>query len=384
MPLQIIIDYGVSLSRLAALASAGFPVMRSPHVGNFNPNNQVLAAVGIPIVAYDYTIGDVDRNYHPHGVIVGGRFYSQSNPYVFTSNAVIERSMPKQAPTLPSYEVGASVSDCHMKALHVAYPKARAVTYTRLLRKYPSLVMGLLETLTEAAPQLWDRDVSVGGEVKTGEGVACWSDVEQRILGVSNLDCGRPIPLAFTITMMCILDAIKFGTATEPFTSIYQLSGPDMYTYITGYEVLLSNLYHAVKRVHGNLKLPETLTVRVVPVSNMRLAVSESKREELNNLVNTWLKFYRAQAEWPALVGALGEQAEPARHKNALMNHGALVEALRACPDVLYRIEERVFHSQHDCVLRGDQLYIHPLGLELSMLELGDMMTTFRQLHFKR
>ncbi|PSO44287.1 MAG: hypothetical protein BRC22_02740, partial [Parcubacteria group bacterium QH_9_35_7] len=62
----------INLKALAQINRGGGSVVKTPHVGNWYPNNLAVAQTGIHMLAYDRNIGRKDSNFHPHKVIKDG------------------------------------------------------------------------------------------------------------------------------------------------------------------------------------------------------------------------------------------------------------------------------------------------------------------------
>ena len=362
MSFSVIPRYDLSLKDLAALHRAGHSVTKSPHVGNWYPNNLAVASLGIPMNVYDRTIGAKDKNFHPHKLIVDGRGEEMANPALLTTHARVIHA-PSWFPE--RFPVGSRVLDGHMQAIRDAVPDANCVVYTDYLRQHMDKVLAILEVATALFSSLWCRFVNPDGTVHKR---ACdgWSHITRTggIYGLTNDESGWLIPNELNVLLDGVLEAALYNERV-----IYHLSGPDMIGYIGDYAVQLNTAHYELE--HHLDWVPKSMELHVVPVAAMRFAVPETRRQALDAFMDQLLAIYG----WRT---ARGEHIPPDSHGNrkiaaletpeAKTEHRRMKSRLRelaaACPEVWYDIKNGSFVSQYDLLAAGTRIYVNPWAVE--------------------
>ncbi len=374
MPFSVIARTDLSLHNLHAMYRSGGSVMKTPHVGNIYPCNLGVAQVGIPMVFYDRTFGSRDRNFHPHGVIRGGKFEVLSEDHLLTTHATSQQ-MSSLAPEW--FSVGASMKHGHMRALRAAIPDMEGDLYTDILLKQANDLLPMLEIAFRAMPSLWERAVSEDGIVESVSFDTWDTLLKTGIFGVTHPNAGVLIPNTLNILLLTILDAKEKG-----IVEAYHLSGPDMITYINRLEKDLHFLYDTIRLALSDWRLPETLSLHIVPVADMRFAVVKTRQNALDTLVDAYLAYTnnnRLHGERMRSASATDQarvKSEVVLLRRAEREH--LIRAVHECPDVLYSIYDRNAPSQYD-VLDAGGLYVHPWAIHAQMSELMAAMRQFER-----
>ncbi|MBI4450180.1 hypothetical protein HY634_03915 [Candidatus Uhrbacteria bacterium] len=377
MPFPVTIRRDCSLNDLATIHRSGGSVMKSPHIGNMYPNNLAVGALGIPLNCYDRTIGRKDRNFHPHRVICGGRSEVIALDGIdrLTTHAIVDR--PSQlAPEW--FSVGTRVADGHMAALRAALPTAECVTYTDWLRERADRITAVLEVITDAFPSIWERLVTPDGHVVDYR-VRNWAVVQQiGVYGVtSDAPSGLIVPNVVNILLDGVLECLSRGV-----TEVYHCSGPDMVRYIGELEAQLHTLYDTVRTRLG-WGLPDTLRFHLVPVAEMRFVVPERRRAALDELVASWCDVQalkRIQAE--RMREATDDERQDAITACVAARDRSMArvrDAIVACPEIFYRIEDANCTTQYDLLAEQETVYVPPWAAAAPMRDIDDAMGFFRR-----
>ncbi|MBI5369619.1 hypothetical protein HZA85_00275 [Candidatus Uhrbacteria bacterium] len=373
MPLQLKVRWDLTLNDLAGFQRAGFPVFKTPHVGNWYPNNLACAQLGIPMKVVDATKGSLDRNFHPHCIIRAGKRMQIARDDVLTSHARVTH--PYVSDVVTALGDTATV-DVHMDALKRAVPQAQTQTLCAYLHQHAQRVMALLEVLTREDHTIWQRYAYENGTTEN-RGVHTWTAVEVAgVVGTNASRAGWLSPNIANILMDVTIDPSCFGGAGD----VYELSGPDMYRYIDEMMPKLSAFYDLVRRTL-DWGLPEVMTLHLVPVADMRFVVPPARRSALDHLVDLWLSTQYFEA-------SVGERMRVATDKRTLIQqvrdqrsgfHEHLRAAVAECSDPFYDISDGTFLSQYDLLDHPEGLYIHPWALETSFHDLTEAVRTLRR-----
>ncbi len=374
MPFHIVPTTDLSLADLVSLHRDGAFVHKTPHVGNIYPNNLAMAAIGIPLLLVDRTIGEKDKNFHPHLVIADGKAEKVADARKMTSHARIQR-VSERAPG--RFVPGASLVDAHVCALRDVFPKASIETTSQRERRLADIVMPFLEIMTSISPESWERVVRSDGFVERHPPPRCWSEVCG--LGIQSSDppaAGWVVPNAWNI----LLDGVV-GTLLSGRHTVYELSGPDMIRYYRGFVRDLSVWYDAIRHRFDHA-LPKTIIMQMVPVADMRLVTTKRRAPLLSTLVDTYLELLKAK-------GLAGDRL---RHSEGIERDALIVEiqsvrgrllkrlqrAANDCPEIFYRIEDANYLTQYD-LLAGEDLFVHPWGVETPLAGVNDMIQFLRR-----
>lgn len=375
MPVCLTPRTDVSLADLMEHSRQGAYVIKTPHVGNIYPNNLAIANLGIPLVLVDQTIGSRDTNFHPHLLIADGEHETVADADKLTAQSRITTTS-KRYPS--RFFRGASLADAHTQSLRDALKRARIQTTSERIREHADLISAYLELMTRAAPQMWQRTVTSDGDVHTMRfPPTSWENVlRQGVHALPGFDSGWIIPNAWNILSDGLIGATVTGRDT-----VFSLSGPDMIAYAPRLAPDLSRWYDML-RVKLNPKLPETLTIALVPVADMRFVTTRDRAHALDALIDTYLHIQAAKRQAGARFEGLSRadrsamihQIETERKKHL---HD-LQEAMQNCPEVFYRIEDANCFTQYD-LLNGKELYVHPWGIHTPIAEVIDAIRTMRR-----
>jgi len=366
----------LSLADLVNLYKRGSCVIKTPHVGNAYPNNLAVAHLGLPLLLVDHTIGIKDKNFHPHMLIARGASQPVADPQKLTANSKITN-----VPNLfaERFKFGASLSKAHTQSLRDACPNSLIETSSEHTRRLANEMLPYLEVLTKYLPGSWNRLVSAGGEVIKRFAHRPWSEIQNAgVLGLSDNSAGWIIPNAWNILADGVFGYLHSGCAT-----IYTLSGPDMIRY---YPKLLKDIQHGYEALRTQLwtHLPEDLELVMVPVADMRFVTTQSRASKLDALVESYLRldsFKRLSGQRIAQAPSDKRSAfinELATERNAFRL--ALIDAIRDCPEIFYRIEDASYLSQYDLLL-GEHLYVHPWAIEAPLKDIMNAMRILEQFH---
>lgn len=138
-----------------------------------------------------------------------------------------------------------------------------------------------------------------------------------------------------------------------------------MVRYIDGLLEKLKTLYAHVRKA---LALPETLTLNLVPVANIRLAGDVMHQAEINELVEAWLGLGQGNKERAQRIKGASPDSRKAiiaacageKNSDLLRLRSAAVSA----EPVFYDIARANCFTQHDIVSGGRSFFTHPWALE--------------------
>lgn len=344
----------VSLGELAELVRNGESVTRTPHVGNLYPSNLACLAQGIPALVYDMTIGEKDKNYHPHLCISGNWGQTVGNKELFLSHATVEHEPQIHAKRFPR---GERLAACHVKALRELYPKTSITLFSDWLTSNYERLLPLMSLVSKEMPGLFERYICKDGRIEDPKETMRRYQ-HHPILGLTDSH-GWVVPLPCTVAFQAIFEALDFGSAR-----VWHLSGPDMYKYITDLEDKLNELYDLARRQFPGL--PDNLEYNLVPVSNLRFAVRASEKASLDALLELYGNYMKALVVSQSNMDDEGARAM--RTKRSC--EGRIPEAIRDCLTPFYKIETAKYLTQYDLLADNEALYIHPLMLERTIEEI--------------
>lgn len=364
---RIVIQEELSLLELCNLQKRGFSVVKTPHVGNFYPNNLAVGKLGIKMVLYDRNVGRVDKNFHPHTIIKDGCRYKVACGERLMTHAQANREIENS-----SLEVGARLADYHVSALREAFPEGNFVLYTDYLANHRQIVYSILETVSGSGflPGKfgWFRKVNRYGEVTTFHNPVKWEDVSRAgVFGINNENEGYLIPNFLNVLLCGVIEAIDSNC-----NEVYHLSGPDMVRYIGS---MTKDLSHCLTLLSSkDCRFPSNIIFHLVPAANMRFAVYGSRKKALDDLISAYLSAFDYKLKKGEFIKSLKDPSE--RKIYGAMFKGAeqklraeLAEAVKGCPEVFYDIYDGSFISQHDIPSNG--LYIPRWSLKTSIKEIN-------------
>lgn len=333
MPVELRIRDDLSLADVVRLG-ASHEVKVTPHVGNWTPARLVLPTLGISILCVDHTIGERDRNTHPHLFIrdTGTRVLCDQADRL-TTHAVVTRS-----DVASDHPVGTPLSVVHVNTLRTCYPTADIVTHVEFLHRHREFTLAVLEEVTKISRSaVWWRRVDHEGRVtqhRRKDLPREWREYERSIFPLTNVNAGWLIHNRVAI-LMDVLTQSQMGSEHE----IFHLSGPDMVRYLGGELQMISNMYD---RVRTRFALPrETITFNLVPFASFRFAARPSQADACIRLCTEL------------------EKETPSKE--------VLRECLAASADVLAESETERYFSQHDCAATGTRIVVPEVARDWSM-----------------
>ncbi|MDA0208133.1 MAG: hypothetical protein O3B64_01860 [bacterium] len=376
MPFCVTHRPDLSIDDLLQLMRSGKPVYKTPHAGNFYPNNLALAALGIPMKLVDHNRGEKDKNFHPHVVVMNGAQYEVANPTLLSAGAAL-LTVPE---SLRGYALpGDTAAEFHYRTLRAAIPTMDGELWSRSVGRRGGPMYELCAIVAEIAPQLFTRYMHEDGSTRLVTArEARLLIANEHIQGLRGNREGVVIP-----NVVCILADGLVDTYLYRTEEVYSLSGPDMFRYIKHMQDQLDMLFAAAQdRVSWNV--PETITMNMVNVSPMRFTVPRRRQAALDAVMNAYLSVIAADSQWNQIM----REANPASRRALAASRKAeravlivaLREALQGCSEILYRIEDGVFTSQYDLLRTGDEMYIHPWAMTASMRDIEKASTFMMKL----
>lgn len=380
--LQIRPNDSLSINDLVDLHEQGLSVQRSAHVGNLQPYNMSLIAVGIPAILVDHTITGVDTTYRPESILLAGTETSIA-PHGQVSSRI---------KVIDTY-----VDQAHTDAVLSAIPHGNIELTTAYIRRHEAIYRDVTRIAVESMPELFKRKVENGDPV-TSEISTLRAQSEISRCGILQLNddprsgSGVLMPNVVDIVGNFIAEALESGRDT-----VYHLSGPDMVRYIFKSKDAqqIAQLYALVKGASPIGKhLPAKLKVELVPTADARLATTLQRANELDQLMQAVVEKDDADKEIRTRKAAFfnGPDRTDYRQRDRIISESntllgeathTLIQAASQCPEVLtpYKRSEdngTPFVSQYDIAEEGG-LYIHPLNTELSSKELSRIITSIRK-----
>ncbi len=361
----------INLQALAEINKGGGSVVKTPHVGNWYPNNLAVAQTGIHMLAYDRNIGHKDSNFHPHKVILDGNTERVGCPKKMCTHLKVETQPENE--TVQRFFAD-RVAEGHIKAIRTALPEAEIETFTDYLQRHRKEVLTVIREVTPHYNGLWERKVLSTGEVFRSSSPSLNELQQEGIYGVTDDQEGWIVPLEICVLLCGVLEAMDYGVS-----QLFHLSGPDMKDYVgTTMREQLNNMYELILGLDELNRLPQKLEFNIVPVSHMRLAVPVSRQEKLDKLVESYRQLQQAEESFGPRIQSADQpnRSEVIREveREREQKQDQLREAVTQCPEVFYNVERGRYFSQYDIL--EEELYVHPWGLEATMEELKDMLDT--------
>ena len=361
----------ISLAQIMELVAAGVSVAKTPHVGNVYLANLVVAQLGIPLRLVDTNLGGRDELFHPHRIIAGGAHEEIADPNVFSTHA---RVMQQPLLFADRFVLGSRVLDAHVQALRDAVPGVKCETWGEYVRRNEKIARAVLKALGHSWNHQWERFVSTSG---VPEKRVSGFYPGAHVFGLDSLEEGWVIPNIVAILVDQVIEARLTGQC-----DIYHLSGPQMVTYINSYGADLSRMYDQVRAALSSWNLPETLTLKLVPAADLRLAVPIQHRAALDELVNAHLEIPQREHERARVIKAACNTVErqsliSAAHPERALDKQRLKNAVANCPGVFNDPKDKASITQYD-LLSGVELYVHPWMLEATVGEVAAAVKLFR------
>lgn len=375
---QLIVDKdsSVSIQDLVERKDQGISVIRSAHVGNLSPYNLSLADAGIPILSVDHNVTGIDSNYMPEVVARQTRQRTVAAIGRLVCRSVVSCECVRNDQQAPRQ----FLDDLHIGAVRKAVPNAAIMTNTEYLRANESVVQEIVSLALKEFPCVFTRTSQPDGSTKKEPNAASLVNT----LGIMQLN-DDPRAEQEAVIMPNILDILANFVieSLESESDIqYHLSGPAMIKYIDGLLPELQALYARCKWSPSlGPRLPDTLTVKLVPTADARFATTATRKTKLDEVL---------QANQEAEAELLGLQAErksffssPSSKNNgtrssflASVNEREkaldlkVAEKLSTIPEVLINPGTPGFITQYDLIEEGG-LYVAPVNTTASMAELA-------------
>lgn len=359
----------LSLSDLAAMVEVGESVVRSPHVGNWSLYNCAVAQTGALMVAFDRNTPYKDKNYFP-GYVIANRdnkdVIAKPNDPRLTTHITTTRQVGNVA-------AGAPLVAAHMDSLRAALPDAKIVTMSDYLNTHAAAAQEIVACLAEHGSGYdWSRRVEPDGTIRSVTG-----DLQDNLrqYGVfrdgtaQTKESGLLLPNAYNVLLFAVLESLDHDSDT-----VTHLSGPDMIKYIKGMAYDLNAIYRTVA-THTSLgdRLPQHLTMQMVPTAVARFVAPSDKREALDSLLGAYEKWSGIKREGPGweekkLLGGLAVDAAAQKHI-----------------DPIIMPEYPAYLTQHDVLAaresQGDSgLYVPPQIWNMSFEAMGHMLERVRRM----
>jgi len=359
---RVVLDRKESINSLSEKAASGMPVSKTPHVGNWRPDNMTWVDEHILNIAYDRTVGRKDKNFHPHGIIYQGVFKESVNVDILSTHS--------------------ELTDVHMQALKTLFPHAKIDTFTDWLHMHKGHIKTIIDILGEKSIELgiWNRFVDEEGKIYKKTPVSYKSIMEEGIFNINNDDRGWIWSNEFNVILLSVIDSIIHDSTDE----VWHVSGPDMYNYIGKMHDRLQQIY---MNLAGHNGIPKSLTMHLhVAGFYNRFTVPQSKKEELDQFFEAVSEYMIAKEE---KVGAYkrksrGEKVNVQEYaKKEKCKFEALIDAVGPLKNILfykmYREKNGMpkkiypsYFSQYDALDAG-AVYTHQKAREMSSSEIEDI-----------
>jgi hypothetical protein len=335
----------------------GGSVMATPHFGNIYSTYLTLLELGIPVVCFDWTLGNKDQLFYPHGVVYEGRFHLLAQEDRLTTHTTVARPLLSGPFAVRKhFEVGGSMLRAHDRALREAFPAADIRTWSSLIAGERDLFLSILDRVHaefgNEALDLWYRFVDRKGNVRRMS-PSSWSRVREDIFRLTNSREGWVLPLSFTV----LLGAVLQNREASGRRRVFHLSGPDMIGYIGEMKPLLQRFAEPL----GAYCTRNEWEFTVVPAAHFRFATLSSKAAALDELWDAVLELERCDSAARGTLGACAEGERAGLIREAAAGRKRVTERLRAaaqtCPEVFLDLRRQHSPSQYDLLGSGAGLY---------------------------
>ena len=367
--LQIQSNDTLSINELTALQRRGFSVMRSAHVGNLSPYNLALADAGIPLLLVDHNVTGVDKNYFPELMLT-----QTGQVRVAEDGTIASRTITQN---------GQFLDELHIAGIADALPDADVFTNTEYLQQNELVAGEITRLAVQYFPDEFERVVqSDGTTVKMGSA----ADVAKRI-GILQLREDPRIERAAVLmpNMVNIMSNFVIEALQSERDVQYHISGPDMVLYMKDLQRVdkFKEFYEIIKReAPFGIRLPDQLTVDLVPATSARFATSAKWQPELSSLFSrldeSTVAIAALAAERKAFFASnarndmeLKRSFETASNQRSSAVERAIVEQAEQVPGLFVAPKREIgFITQYD-VLQDGGLFVSPQNTERSFSELA-------------
>lgn len=388
--LEILPEDSLSIDGLVSLRERGYSVLRSAHVGNLSPYNMALAAAGIPILSVDHTVTGIDKNYRPELVVT-----QKESTAIAPLGKLACRARVSGLPAgIDAYGNRAPqyADQLHLEAARGAIASADVFTNTEYMRRNEATAGEVVRRVMAESPELFERVVLADGSTVKRIGAVSLGLTRQVLQLSDDPRAEREailMPNALTILTNFIIESLESERSVQ-----YHLSGPDMVRYIDRLRPEMEGLYARLKQTASfGRKLPDTLTVRLVPTVSARFATTSERAERLDALVETLLA---AQTELEAIDARKraffssgtppdkGDKACFVAETNAqrASAEAEVADKLVRIPEVLADPGGNGCVTQYDVMSEGG-LYVSPVNRTMSMRQLTEISDRLRKIGAK-
>ncbi len=359
---RVVEDRQESIDTLSDKAASGIPVTKTPHVGNWRPDNIIWIDEHIQNLAYDRTFGSKDSNFHPHGIIQSG-FFKQMVP----SNMLTTHS---------------PIKDLHMNTLKEMFPNTKLETFASWVRAHRHHVEVVLDLLGEKSVKmgLWKRYVNKDGKTELKTPISYKAVKKEGIFGIDSDDRGWIWSNELNVILLSVIDSLIHDTITE----VWHVSGPDMFNYIGKMHKALQDIYAEIANKNG---IPEELTMHLhVAGFYNRLMVPLPFKKNLDEVVELLLELGRVNKEKNNAFKRKqnGERVNVTAYIDKVNKvFEDFVESVDTIKEFIFYKMQRpkngmpkqicpTYFSQYDVAKYGG-VYIHPLARSLSSAEIKEV-----------
>lgn len=364
--LQIQTNDNLSINDLVALKAQGFSVLRSAHVGNVSPYNLSLAAAGIPLLLVDHNVTGVDKNYFPELLL------SQDGETRIADDGVVTSRVQTVG--------GSFLDEVHINGIIEALPGTDVFTNSEYLRRNERIAGEITKIALQNLAPYFERIVQSDGTTqKMNNAAGLVGSLE--VLQLSN-DHRAEKAAVLLPNIVDIMANFVIEQLLSERDIQYHISGPDMVIYIGSLQPELELFYEKLKREASfGARLPQTLSVQMIPAATARFATAGQFQPELLGL-------------FAQLDDSVDVLASIARERKAFFSEGlqkdttakqkfitsidkrksaiesAIVMQAEAVPGLFVEPRQKGFITQYDVVNRGG-LFVASQNKELTFRELA-------------
>lgn len=357
--MSIIIEQSpnLSLQDIVAEHQQGTSVLRSAHVGNARGYNLALAELGIPFLLVDHTVvasqpgQPGDKNYLPGSIV------TREGIQPLTACELGGLSLRTTA-ECPETGTVRFIDEIHTDTLRQAFPETLFVTNTEYVRAEEILANEIVRVAAATIPQLFTRQVTAEGCVITAEegrdfATQAISDGVLQLSDNPRTDEGVLLPNEVDVVLNFVIEALHSDKDKQ-----IHLGGPDMPGYVkkADFQENISRLYsELLKRPFFRSRLPETLTVQLVPTHYAEFVTTSDRR---------------------ALVTAALDSFQPGENP---ARQASCAAALENAPELLIDVRSAPYTSQYDLLAEGG-LWMPEANTTLTMAQLRTLAKSLRKI----
>lgn len=379
--INLITTNNESLSSLADKAEQGFSVLRSAHVGNARAYNLAIANEKIDMMLVDHTITGKDRNYRPEAVIRDGEMtqVAEMGQLAFRTVAVID-------------EQSGYLDRLHTDVLREAFPRTQITTNTEYLRHNERLTGEIVKSAANLMPELFVRivpadEVTAIEDARAAVALAL-DGRSMQIADDPRTERVALLPNEVDIVANFVIEALRSERSAQ-----YHISGPDMVNYMTRpkskddqrtpLEIVNALYAELASTASFREKLPEELTVNLVPGAHARFATTTERAGELDKLLYALgdatvdlTDLNRQRGEFFRSAAARDGNAKKAFVARSNDERQGILAAFKSisdrCSDLFVGPTDAPYISQYDVRAEGG-LYVPDAIRAMTMAELAQL-----------